>query len=1369
MAEHKHGDLRRLFDLAIAAAPGDREALLKRECGGDAGLKKRIEAMIAAAEDNRFLASPAAEVPAGSGAWPDGPASAEAATIVALLREGPGTRIGPYKILQLIGEGGFGSVFMAEQERPVSRKVALKIIKLGMDTRQVIARFGAERQALAIMDHPNIARVLDAGATETGRPFFVMELVKGDPIVEYCDKNNLSIQERLELFAQVCNAVQHAHTKGIIHRDIKPTNILVSTQDGRPYTKVIDFGIAKATAGKLTEKTLFTEHKALIGTPVYMSPEQAEGSMDIDTRSDVYSLGVLLYELLTGTTPFTSKELLSAAYGEIQRMIREVEPPKPSTRLSQNADTLASVAAHRHIEPRRLDAIVRGELDWIVMKALEKDRQRRYDTASGLAMDVQRYLAGDAVIAAPPSSTYRMRKFVRRHRGTVVAVAVLFLVLVIGVLGTTLGMVAERRAKVREMLARNEASEATLVALRAKAESDRAHESAELDTYSANLDAAGASLSANEPDRVRARLDACPPKRRGWEWRWLDARSDTSVTVCRGHGSPVMSADFSTDGGRVVTASEDRTARVWNAATGAQLVQLDGHTSRVTRAAFDPQGTRVVTASDDGTARVWDAATGAQLVLLRGHEGVVASAAFSPDGTRIVTASNDCTARVWDAATGEQLALLGGHTSRLTRAAFDPAGTRVVTASYDGTARVWDAATGEQLALLCGHEGIVTSATFSPNGTHVATSSFDTTARVWDAATGKELLLLRGHQSLVFCAAFSRDGTRVVTASVDRTARVWDADTGKELADLHGHSDTISSAAFSPDGTRIVTASNDCTARVWDAATGKELLLLRGHQSLVFCAAFSRDGTRVVTASYDKTARVWDADTGKERDFLLGWGGWVSSAAFSADSARVVTTVGHSGIQVWNAVTGLEIGLLRGGHANWICSASFSPDGAQLLTGSLDKTARIWDASTGKELLLLRGHSDGINWAAFGPDGSRVVTASADRTARVWDTATGGVLTTFLGHTDAVTFATFSPDGSRVVTASRDGTARVWDAVTGKELTLLSGHEAGVTSAVFSLDGSRVVTASVDMTARVWDSATGHASAVLRGHLASVMCAVFSPDGLRIATASVDKTVRVWDAATGKELVLLRGHVGIVRTVAFSPDGTQLVSASDEGGARIWDSVPHRVRYPVIVAVRCAAAEVEQPLTWRMEAGEDLNAIARDLAGDASLSAAVRTASLALVDREMERRYGVSRVSGNMASRLNEMAWPVLVTPNAPPEAVAAALENAQRAAGMLPDDADVVNTLGVAQYRTGSYEEALETLARSTALYAAKGMNEQPADLAFIAMAHFKLGHRGQAGRSLASLRKSMAKVRFIDQAEARGFLHEAESLIEAVSEQSR
>ncbi len=479
MAEPVHNDLRRIFEGAMDLPALQRANYLSRACGSDGELRRRLEAMIAAAENSQFLATPTDGVNPerhNEDATLNDAAAismvaqrSRAASMALELREGPGSHIGPYKILQLIGEGGFGSVFMAEQEKPVNRKVALKIIKLGMDTKQIVARFEQERQALAMMDHPNIARVLDAGATETGRPYFVMDLVKGDPISEYCDKNSLNIQDRLELFAQVCHAVQHAHTKGIIHRDIKPSNILVSTQDGRPAAKVIDFGIAKATASKLTEKTLFTEHRQLIGTPEYMSPEQAEGSLDIDTRTDVYSLGVLLYELLTGSTPFDSKSLRSAAYAEIQRIIREVDPPKPSTRLSEQTDTIASVAASRRTEPGKLGTTIRGDLDWIVMKALEKDRSRRYETANGLAADIKRYLAGEAVVAAPPSSGYRLRKLVRRHKGVVLAGCAVAAALVLGIVGTTMGLIDANRQRMEAINARaEEEKQRQLVEQRAK-------------------------------------------------------------------------------------------------------------------------------------------------------------------------------------------------------------------------------------------------------------------------------------------------------------------------------------------------------------------------------------------------------------------------------------------------------------------------------------------------------------------------------------------------------------------------------------------------------------------------------------------------------------------------------------------------------------------------------------------------------------------------------------------------------------------------------------------------------------------------------------------------------------------------------------
>jgi eukaryotic-like serine/threonine-protein kinase len=440
---------------AIEKVGPDRRAFLDQACGSDAILRAEVESLLASAEEaGEFLQSPTAGAPAAS----EDP-----------LREGPGSIIGPYKLLELIGEGGFGSVFMAEQQFPIRRKVALKIIKLGMDTRQVIARFEAERQALAMMDHPNIAKVFDAGATESGRPYFVMELVKGEPITEYADQNQLTIRERLELFSQVCNAIQHAHQKGVIHRDIKPRNVLVSTQDGHPLAKVIDFGIAKAMSAQLTDKTLFTEFKQLIGTPQYMSPEQAAGSLDIDTRTDIYSLGVLLYELLTGTTPFSAEELRSAAYDEMRRIIREEEPPRPSTRLSQSTATLPSVAALRGSEPKKLDSMVRGDLDWVVMKTLEKDRGRRYETANALTQDIQRHLNNESILARPSSATYRFWKMVRRNKLAFAATSAVVAALIIGLGVSTWEFGKERAARQRAV-----AAEQVEARLRQQAESETA-------------------------------------------------------------------------------------------------------------------------------------------------------------------------------------------------------------------------------------------------------------------------------------------------------------------------------------------------------------------------------------------------------------------------------------------------------------------------------------------------------------------------------------------------------------------------------------------------------------------------------------------------------------------------------------------------------------------------------------------------------------------------------------------------------------------------------------------------------------------------------------------------------------------------------
>ncbi|MEO6709496.1 MAG: serine/threonine-protein kinase, partial [Planctomycetota bacterium] len=418
--------------------------------------------------------------------------------------------IGRYALVRQIGEGGFGTVWMAEQQEPVQRTLALKIIKLGMDTRSVVMRFEAERQALAMMDHPNIAKVYDGGATETGRPYFVMELVQGVPITQYCDDAKLSTRDRLVLFQKVCRAVQHAHQKGVIHRDLKPTNVLVGMHDGVPVPKVIDFGIAKATSGRLTEGSLFTEYGQMIGTPEYMAPEQAEASgLDVDTRADVYSLGAVLYELVTGTKAFDLGDLIEKGYAAIMRQIREVDPPRPSTRISTMDERITAIAERRRLVPHEFGRILRGDLDWIVMKALEKDRERRYDTAEALAQDIQRYLSDEAVLATPPSAGYRLRKFARRNRVLVAAGSIVGLALVVGAIASTLSLLrardAEKLARFAEAQARTaetQAREAEHTATLRFEEAASARKIADAERSAAETSAEAARIAAAKAERV---------------------------------------------------------------------------------------------------------------------------------------------------------------------------------------------------------------------------------------------------------------------------------------------------------------------------------------------------------------------------------------------------------------------------------------------------------------------------------------------------------------------------------------------------------------------------------------------------------------------------------------------------------------------------------------------------------------------------------------------------------------------------------------------------------------------------------------------------------------------------------------------------
>ena len=1257
-----------IFSQAIELeSPIERTRYIESACGDDHQLKRRVLALLVRhSELGGMLDTPPPEL--------------DCSMNLASRQPVVGDDIGPYRLQELLGEGGFGEVYLAEQTSPVTRSVALKIIKLGMDTRRLVRRFEAERQTLAQMSHPNIAEFYDAGTTETGRPFFVMELVRGVAITAYCDVRRLDLSDRLRLFLDVCRAVQHAHRKGVIHRDIKPTNVMVMERDGKSVPKIIDFGIAKATQHRSPQQAIYTEHRQFIGTPQYMSPEQLQlGNRDIDTRSDVFSLGVILYELLVGATPF---DLQGSSDGDWERIRTTCAQESPS--LLKRFGTLPNqdeIATNRNTSPQHLRKQIAGDLGWVVRKAISPDRDERYESAIALVSDVECYLSDLPVRARKQRIPYLASKFAKRHRGLLSMVGLFIL---IGIVTATYGY---RSAQQRQL------------------EADR-------NLYVKFILAADNAVQRGQGAQACGLLDSCREELRGWEWdrlRWLaDRRSAPGITL-------FGLVDFSLSGDgktiAVVSRSElmlydvERQEVIWKVPqqTGAR---------NSTAVAYSAATELILTADMDGMISFWDAATGSQIrepLIAHSQADDFRGLEFFPDNRHFVTGDAAGNLKVWDSSAAEtplwtRKAHTGIH-AMIRAIAVSPDGKAIASCSMDGTVSIWNAKDGSRMTTLVdrhalstngdvAHKGYVTGVAFGPNSQRLVSCGHDRVIKVWDPRSGELIRTLTGHRSNVQGVAFSPDGLRIASVGSDQTLRIWDAETFVEIETLLGSASPLRAVAFTPSGQTMISLSNS-GLMVWDTAPAPVNRRITGHESWfrrspnepsVLSMDISQDGHRIVTGHKLGLIKLWDADTGEEL------GNWLSP----------------------------NVSMIA-------ISVAISPDGKWIASGGSDGTLSVWNVNQERPLREFSAHgSSPVRALAISPNGQWMVSASDDKTIKIWDVETGTLQRTLVGHEQGVNCVVVSVDGKRIVSGSGDCTVRVWDVSTGTQIRKCEGHDAAVLSVTINQDGSQLVSGGQDRRVILWDARKG--DALQARQCGDVVRSVhFSYDQSRIVSGTNDGTILLWSGFSTEPLWSFqpgstggRIRIGVVR---FLPNDRAIVSGCSDGTLHFCDRRVDLHDFHKWNDV-ARARELVDRLTLEHVFYEDVLEALRDPA--ALTSDEANRVPLAL------RIVQARRMSYAKSLRIDALT---MYMRDPKEEAFQEMRSLASRALRLVPDYPEFIWLMGLSQFAAGQYEQAAESFSQSDLLWQRVMPNGHPLPIAYLAMSLHKMGNVTEAEYQLNRL----------------------------------